>query len=1050
MFCPVPNCLHANLSEAAGWDSVANMRDHLDSHSIGQIPLEWRLAHRLVRCEDCGKLAVGPPGTRHPTCRARARTEHSQASAAEQASANHFDAGRARPTADTVLRTKRPTLRHVPKCCRDLWATALTRVFASAHLATIALGSNPSQEAVARCEEAWLDVLLLPKCVLCPSARSGRRHRKLTGQHTRARLNRWLAGERQSLWEDSTPKKSNRPSNGNTAAERRRRALALVEENRLGPASAALTSEGAAPGTVETRSALSSKHPTGRAPAPDAAPPRLTESCPQTPEDVLKALGGFPKGSGGGPSGLRPQHLLEGVKMPCQRLALEALTDALNTLLAGRVPTSMAPFLAGASLHALNKDGGDVRPIAVGEAVRRLASKCACAKARESATEYLVPLQVGVGCAFGAEAVIHAVSQYCRRNRNAASKLVLKVDFANAFNTVDRETFLRACQEITPEVSKWAWWCYSQPSHLYYGEGPPLASSAGVQQGDNLGPLLFSLALQPTLERLAALRGAGGLDIVAGYLDDVVVAGDHLAVLEALRILHDAAPGIGLHLKLEKCELIPTAGANTTANLAAFPANIKRKLDGNFDLLGAPIGDCDHCCSYLREKRLLPAQAKLAELRELGDAHAAYKILSACLGSCKMMYAMRTTRPEWASSVMQDFDSIIRETLESTLGSAIDDESWRQAQLSTSSGGLGLRSADAHATAAFLASSTCSAELCQKIDPGFTWNESGLGTVARQYNASVPATKWVAVDQQPSEGEGGLKQSDLSEALEDAQFASLKAQGSTEDKARLEAAAAAHAGAWLNAPATRAAGLRLTTAEFAVAALLRIGGRILSRERWCPKCDQQLTQRAHHAVRCRAGGDITVRHNSLRDECFFRCGAAGFEAERETTGLLREATRRRPGDVVIQSCPGMGAIALDFAVTCPLQATLLAESAQHPLAAARSYEAHKMEDRRTAQQCAAAGLTLVPMVAETLGGWGPAAQNFFRNLAKAAADRQGIDASIASCQIYESMGIRLQRANARAVLSRTSALLTSCDNTAIATTRSEAALVLSAATPFTS
>ena len=291
---------------------------------------------------------------------------------------------------------------------------------------------------------------------------------------------------------------------------------------------------------------------------------------------------------------------------------------------------------------------------------------------------------------------------------------MLKVDFANAFNTVDREAFLRACQEITPEVSKWVWWCYSQPSNLYYGEGNPLASSAGVQQGDNLGPLLFSLALHPTLERLAALRRAGGLDIVAGYLDDVVVAGDHLAVLEALRILHEAAPGIGLHLKLEKCELIPTAGQNTTANLAAFPANIKRKLEGNFDILGAPVGDSDHCRSYLREKRLIPAQAKLTELRDLGDAHAAYKILSTCLGSCKMMYAMRTIRPEWASTVLLDFDATIRETLESTLGSAIDDESWQQAQLSTASGGLGLRSANTHATAAFLAGSTCSAELCQQ------------------------------------------------------------------------------------------------------------------------------------------------------------------------------------------------------------------------------------------------------------------------------------------------------------------------------------------------
>jgi hypothetical protein len=52
---------------------------------------------------------------------------------------------------------------------------------------------------------------------------------------------------------------------------------------------------------------------------------------------------------------------------------------------------------------------------------------------------------------------------------------------------------------------------------------------------------------------------------------------------------------------LEKCELIPTAGQNTTANLAAFPTSIKRNFSGNFDLLRAPIGDGDFCCSYLRE-----------------------------------------------------------------------------------------------------------------------------------------------------------------------------------------------------------------------------------------------------------------------------------------------------------------------------------------------------------------------------------------------------------------------------------------------------------------
>ena len=111
------------------------------------------------------------------------------------------------------------------------------------------------------------------------------------------------------------------------------------------------------------------------------------------------------------------------------------------------------------------------------------------------------------------------------------------------------------------------------------------------------------------------------------------------------------------------------------------------------------------------------------------------------------------------------------------------------------------------------------------------------------------------------------------------------------------------------------------------------------------------------------------------------------------------------------------------------------------------YEAHKLADRETAQRCNVAGYRLVPMVAETLGGWGPEAQAFFRVLSKATAEHKGLSPSLAADQLYQGLGIRLQRANARAIMARVAAA--PLDPTALAaTSRSEAALVGSRVGPL--
>ena len=84
----------------------------------------------------------------------------------------------------------------------------------------------------------------------------------------------------------------------------------------------------------------------------------------------------------------------------------------MNILASGKVPWSVSAFLAGCKLIALNKNKEgcppDVRPIAVGETLRRLTGKCICAILKDKISSFFQPSQFGVACKGGAEKIVIA------------------------------------------------------------------------------------------------------------------------------------------------------------------------------------------------------------------------------------------------------------------------------------------------------------------------------------------------------------------------------------------------------------------------------------------------------------------------------------------------------------------------------------------------------------------------------------------------------------------------------------------------------------------
>ena len=148
-----------------------------------------------------------------------------------------------------------------------------------------------------------------------------------------------------------------------------------------------------------TAVALRAKHP-ARA-ATDIPPPIPTSNseclCLQE-SDILAAIKTFAPGSAGGPDGLRPQHLkdLTGASAgDAGRRLLAQLTEFANLCLTGRVSAAIQPVLCGASLCALTKKDGGIRPIAVGCTLRRLVAKAACKAVNNKIAAQFLPIQLG-------------------------------------------------------------------------------------------------------------------------------------------------------------------------------------------------------------------------------------------------------------------------------------------------------------------------------------------------------------------------------------------------------------------------------------------------------------------------------------------------------------------------------------------------------------------------------------------------------------------------------------------------------------------------------
>ena len=151
--------------------------------------------------------------------------------------------------------------------------------------------------------------------------------------------------------------------------------------------------------------------------------------------------------------------------------------------------------------------------------------------------------------------------------------------------------------------------------------------------------MLFALALQPLLTQLHEGITDEGLQLTYSFLDNSILAGEQHIVAGAFHSFKRAALQIGLEFNTSKCEVIPAAGDKATLDQTLFPGDVTFRSDGNFELLGGPIGS-DAFCNSHTQKRVDTAVDILTALGELPDPQMALTLLRQCAAFRKLVYSL--------------------------------------------------------------------------------------------------------------------------------------------------------------------------------------------------------------------------------------------------------------------------------------------------------------------------------------------------------------------------------------------------------------------------
>ena len=511
-------------------------------------------------------------------------------------------------------------------------------------------------------------------------------------------------------------------------------------------------------------------------------------------------------------------------------------------------PDGLSEFTAG-RLIALNKDQSSptlkIRPIGVGEVLRRIVGKSVMTHLKPEITTAAGPLQTCSGIQGGIEAAIHTMRQLYA---DESTECALLVDAENAFNCLNREAALQNMNLICPEFQKYLINTYRKAPKLFLngGNGKFIASEEGSTQGDNAAMSMYSCSVKPLIDLLRVHRcyEENGVSPPKQiwYADDSGAAGKLGSVLAWWKILSANGPYLGYNPKSEKCYLVVKSQHLFNKASEMFQGTgINITLEGR-PYLGSAIGTNEFVRNVVKEKvsEWVNNVKTLSEIA-IAEPHAAYFGFVNGI-SKKWLYLMRTT--SGISDLFHPLEETIRQNLIPALvGRRITDQERKIFSLPTKFGGMGILNptemADIENTASVnITKSLASIIMNQQIN----FENLNKEEIKREKAAS-------------SSAKSEFNKTKLQNIIANPETSSSTSRA-------LEMANEKGASLWLNTQPSTEHGFFLNKVEFKDALCLRYGWKVAGIPKYCVCGEENDTD---HCLTCKRGGYVSLRHNALRN-----------------------------------------------------------------------------------------------------------------------------------------------------------------------------------------